>query len=116
MRSQSPNFDTPIFYFKPYPGSEITKEVVENGYKLPSTTEEWGEFDYIGSSAPWVSKEKEKFFEAFKFYQKLGYSKRGRTLAYPFKKFGQWRCKNDQYRFPIEKFILEKIKPQQRLS
>ena len=116
LRSQSSNFDTPIFYFKPYPGSKITAEVVDNGYKLPSTTEEWGDFDYIGSSGPWISKEKEKFFEAFKFYLKLGYGKKGGALAYPLKKIGQWRCNNDQYKFPIEKYIIEKIKPQQRLS
>lgn len=116
LRSQSSNFDTPIFYFKPYPGSKITAEVVDNGYKLPSTTEEWGDFDYIGSSGPWISKEKEKFFEAFKFYLKLGYGKKGGALAYPLKKIGQWRCNNDQYKFPVEKYIIEKIKPQQRLS
>jgi anaerobic magnesium-protoporphyrin IX monomethyl ester cyclase len=116
LRSQSSNFDTPIFYFKPYPGSEITTEVVENGYKLPSTTEEWGDFDYIGSSGPWISKEKEKFFEAFKFYLKLGYGRKGGALAYPLKKIGQWRCNNDQYKFPVEKYIIEKIRPQKRLS
>ena len=116
LRSQSSNFDTPIFYFKPYPGSKITAEVVDNGYKLPSTTEEWGDFDYIGSSGPWISKEKEKFFEAFKFYLKLGYGRKGGALAYPLKKIGQWRCNNDQYKFPVEKYIIEKIRPQQRLS
>jgi radical SAM superfamily enzyme YgiQ (UPF0313 family) len=116
LRSQSSNFDTPIFYFKPYPGSKITAEVVDNGYKLPSTTEEWGDFDYIGSSGPWISKEKERFFEAFKFYLRLGYGKKGGALAYPLKKIGQWRCKNDQYKFPVEKYIIEKIRPQQRLS
>ena len=116
LRNQSSNFDTPIFYFKPYPGSEITKEVVEKGYILPLTTGEWGDFDYIGSSGPWVSKEKEQFFEAFKFYLKLGYGKNGGVLAYPLKKIGRWRCKNDQYKFPVEKYIIEKIRPQQRLS
>ncbi len=116
LRSQSSNFDTPIFYFKPYPGSKITAEVVDNGYKLPSTTEEWGDFDYIGSSGPWISKEKERFFEAFKFYLRLGYGRKGGALAYPLKKIGQWRCNNDQYKFPVEKYIIEKIRPQQRLS
>lgn len=116
LRSQSPKFETPIFYFKPYPGSVITQEVVDNGYKLPATTKEWGDFDYIGSSGPWVSKEKEKFFEAFKFYLKLGYGRNRGTLTFPLKKIGQWRCKNDNYNFPIEKIIIEKIKPQQRLS
>jgi radical SAM superfamily enzyme YgiQ (UPF0313 family) len=113
LRSHSPNFETPIFYFKPYPGSVITKEVVNNGYELPSSTEEWGDFDYIGSSGPWVSSEKENFFEAFKFYLKLGYGRKRGVLFYPLRKLGQWRCNNDQYKFPIEKFIIEKIRPKQ---
>ena len=81
LRSQSPKFETPIFYFKPYPGSAITQEVVNSGYKLPATTEEWGDFDYIGSSGPWVTKEKEKYFEAFKFYLKLGYGRNRGALT-----------------------------------
>ena len=116
LRNQSPKFDTPIFYFKPYPGSVITQKVVNEGYVLPTSTEEWGNFDYIGSSGPWVSKEKERFFEAFKFYLKLGYGRNRGAFTFPLKKIGQWRCKNDNYKFPIEKYILEKIKPQQRLS
>ncbi|MCH8942962.1 MAG: B12-binding domain-containing radical SAM protein [Bacteroidetes bacterium] len=116
LSSQNPNFETPIFYFKPYPGSTITDEVVNNGYALPSSTEEWGDFDYIGSSGPWVSNEKEDFFEAFKFYLKLGYGRKRGILFYPLRKIGQWRCNNDQYKFPIEKFIIEIIRTNQRLS
>jgi radical SAM superfamily enzyme YgiQ (UPF0313 family) len=116
LRSHSPNFDTPIFYFNPYPGSAITEEVVNNGYELPSSTEEWGDFDYIGSSGPWVSREKESFFEAFKFYLKLGYGRKRGLPFYPLRKIGQWRCNNDQYKFPIEKFIIENIRPKQRSS
>ena len=116
LRSKSPKFETPIFYFKPYPGSAITEEVVRNGYMIPASTEEWGDFDYIGSSGPWVSKEKEKFFEAFKFYLKLGHGRKGGKFAYPLKKIGRWRCKNDVYKFPLEKFIIEKIRPKRQLS
>ncbi|GAB4171897.1 MAG: hypothetical protein Fur005_33640 [Roseiflexaceae bacterium] len=31
LRSMSPKFETPMFYFKPYPGSRITQEVVNQG-------------------------------------------------------------------------------------
>ena len=51
LRSMSPDFDTPLFYFKPYPGSPITAEVVRAGYSLPRTLEEWAEFDFIGVSS-----------------------------------------------------------------
>ena len=116
LRNKSAGFDTPIFYFKPYPGSQITQDVVDEGYKLPETTLEWGDFDYIGSSGPWVSKEKERFFEAFKFYLKVGYGKERGPLFYPLRKISQWRCKNDQFKFPIEKVIIDRLRPEKQLS
>ncbi|MFT4681519.1 MAG: anaerobic magnesium-protoporphyrin IX monomethyl ester cyclase [Granulosicoccus sp.] len=41
LASMSENFDTPIFYFKPYPGSKITMDAVKDGYELPASIEEW---------------------------------------------------------------------------
>jgi len=31
LRSLSPGFETPIFYFKPYPGSALTDDAVRSG-------------------------------------------------------------------------------------
>ena len=116
LRSKSHKFDTPIFYFKPYPGSAITDEVVKNGYVLPQTTDEWAEFDYIGSSGPWVSKEKEEFFENFKFYLKQAFSKKGGILFLPIRKLGQWRVKRENFHFPIERKMHETFITQKKLS
>lgn len=116
LRSKSNKFDTPIFYFKPYPGSEITQNMVKKGYVLPQTTKEWAKFDYIGSSGPWVSKEKVKFFEAFKFYLKLAYGPKHKLLAYPLRRLSQWRCEKEKFNFPIEKLVINMIRPKQRLS
>jgi radical SAM superfamily enzyme YgiQ (UPF0313 family) len=52
LRTMSSRFETPINYFKPYPGSPITQEVVRSGYRLPETLAEWAEFDFDGSSGP----------------------------------------------------------------
>lgn len=116
LRSQSKKFDSPIFYFKPYPGSTITKEVVEKGYVLPQTTDEWSNFDYIGSSGPWVSKEKEQFFENFKFYLKLAHSEKRNIAVYPFKELSRWRLKKDRFQFPIEKKVYSMFMNEKKLS
>ena len=89
---------------------------MKNGYELPKTTKEWADFDYIGSSGPWVSKEKERFFEAFKFYLKVAYGKDRGPIFYILRKISQWRCKKDQFRFPIEKQIITRLMPQKQLS
>jgi radical SAM superfamily enzyme YgiQ (UPF0313 family) len=67
LQAMSPNFTTPIFYFKPYPGSEIVTTAVARGYRLPDTLEAWSTFDYVeGLPGPWVSREKYERIEDFK--------------------------------------------------
>jgi hypothetical protein len=39
LRALSPGFETPIFYFKPYPGSALTDDAVRDGYVLPAEQE-----------------------------------------------------------------------------
>lgn len=115
LSAMSSTFETPIFYFKPYPGSKITEEVSANGYELPKSIMEWSAFDYIGSSGPWVSKEKYIFVERFKFYNKLSQKRKGiieRSLA----RVAKWRLSADLYSWPIEKTLFEKLKKQQKLS
>lgn len=115
LRAMSDGFDTPIFYFKPYPGSAITSEVVKNGYSLPEKTEDWGEFDYIGSHGPWVSTEKRKKIERLKFYLKLAYSKKGKSIPL-LSAVAKRRVKNSGFAFPIEKWVFESLRPSKRLS
>ena len=67
LQSMSPAFTTPVFYFKPYPGSEIVSDAVARGYRLPDTLEAWSTFDFVeGLPGPWVSREKYARVEAFK--------------------------------------------------
>ncbi len=69
LRAMSPDFETPIFYFKPYPGSDLVTEAVARGFRLPETLEAWSQFDYVdGMPGPWVSAEKFKLIERFKFF------------------------------------------------
>jgi radical SAM superfamily enzyme YgiQ (UPF0313 family) len=111
----SPKFDTPIFYFKPYPGTQITREVVEAGeYELPITIQEWSEFDYVGSRGPWVDDEKYDLFEKYKFYLKL--NKQSRFYIKPLAKLAKWRIQNMNFNYPIEKRVIELFKTQKKLS
>ncbi len=114
LSRMSPGFRTPIFYFKPYPGSKITEDAVRDGFVMPATTREWAEFDF-GVSGPWVSPEKFAFFENFKFYNRLAHNHRGNLLA-PLKHIARWRLNRDNYTFPIERKIVEVLRPELVLS
>ncbi len=115
LRAMSPDFETPIFYYKPYPGSQIATEVVQNGYALPDSLDEWADFDYIGSSGPWVSREKYRLIERFKFYNRFAGGK-SNLLRRPLQTLATWRCQRHFYEIPIEKFIVDRLKPMPKLS
>ena len=110
-----PGFTTPIFYFKPYPGSKITDDVVKEGYKLPATIKEWSDFDFVDSIGPWVDQDKYKLIERFKFFNKIAGRKKS-LLSFPIQWVANFRCKNKIFSFPIEKYIYDKLFSKQELS
>lgn len=116
LRAMSPEFLTPIYYFKPYPGSALVIEAVERGYRLPQTLAEWARFDYVaGEPGPWVSAEKFELIERFKFFHELAWKKAspGRALL---QRIARYRCNKDNYRWPVEMLFTRWLAPAQKLS
>ena len=116
LRSLSPEFLTPIYYFKPYPGSELVIEAVARGFRLPQTLEAWSEFDYVaGMPGPWVSPEKFKLIERFKFFHELAWKRMSRSKRL-LQQLARYRCNTDNYRWPVEMLLTRWVLPAQRLS
>jgi anaerobic magnesium-protoporphyrin IX monomethyl ester cyclase len=116
LRSMSPDFLTPIFYFKPYPGSALVIEAVERGFRLPETLEAWAKFDYVaGDPGPWVSPEKFKLIERFKFFHELAWKPMSRSKRL-LQQLARYRCHKDNYRWPVEMLLTRWVLPAQRLS
>ena len=116
LRAMSPEFLTPIFYFKPYPGSAIVADAVARGYRLPETLEEWARFDYVqGDPGPWVSPEKFRLIERFKFFHELAWkpaSPAGRVLQ----QVARYRCSRSAFRWPVEMVLARAWRAEPRLS
>lgn len=115
LRAMSPQFETPIFYYQPYPGSRIADEVVRNGYQLPTSLDAWADFDFVGGSGPWVDEQTYRLVERFKFYNRFA----GGAETWPRRPLqivARWRCRHDWYHAPLEKALVEWLKPGQRLS
>jgi radical SAM superfamily enzyme YgiQ (UPF0313 family) len=116
LRAMSPDFLTPIFYFKPYPGSALVIDAVKRGFLLPDTLEAWSSFDYVaGEAGPWVTPEKFELIERFKFFHELAWkrSARGRRLL---QRLARLRCTRRDFRFPVEMLFRRWLVPAQRLS
>ena len=55
LRRSNPDFDTPIFYYRPYPGNPMAEQSKERGYVFPNGLEAWADFDYVGGRGPWIT-------------------------------------------------------------
>ena len=112
LRSMSDAFETPIFYFKPYPGSAIVTDAVARGFRLPDSLTDWSRFDFVaGLPGPWVSAEKYQLIERFKFFLDLA----GRRTSM-LRRLAQMRCRRNDFRFPIEMHLMRWLWPAQKLS
>jgi anaerobic magnesium-protoporphyrin IX monomethyl ester cyclase len=113
LRAMSPHFETPIFYYKPYPGSALADNVQD---QVPRTLDEWANFDYVqGAAGNWVSPEVYRRVERFKFYNSMAWGPETRARR-PLQRIARWRARNDCYAFPVEKFLVETLRPAERLS
>lgn len=115
LRAMSPGFETPVFYFKPYPGTALTDEAVADGYALPCNLDDWSRFDFIGSSGPWISPSVHRMVERFKFYQRIAWAP-GSPLSRPIRHLARWRLRRDAYALPLEKILADRLWPQPELS
>lgn len=115
LRAMSPTFQTPIFYFKPYPGIPLTEDAVRKGYEPPKTLDEWARFDIYDADSPWVTPERQRLVERYKFYLGLGYDA-AKGWRKPLEKLARWRCEGRRLSFPVEKAVSQILNPPQTLS
>lgn len=115
LRAMSPNFTTPIYYFKPYPGTPLTDEAERHGYVSPKTLQEWADWDWFDSTGPWVTPERQRLIERYKFYQEVAYQE-PRLLKRPLQRLARWRCEGSRFALPIEKLVSQWLRPPEALS
>lgn len=114
LRRMHDAFETPIFYYRPYPGNPLADEARRQGYVFPETLEAWADFDYVGQGGPWVSARRRRDVERFKFYVRHAW-KPGRW-RWPLRAAARWRCEHDWYSWPVEKRLVELVKRPQQVS
>lgn len=115
LAAMSPTFQTPVFFFKPYPGTPLTEEAVRAGFRLPATLAEWALFDFYAGDGPFTTPARTRLVERFRWYEKHAY---GTAPAWkrPVAALARWRCERRAFRFPVEKAVGELLFPEPVLS
>jgi anaerobic magnesium-protoporphyrin IX monomethyl ester cyclase len=114
LRRSNADFETPIFYYRPYPGNPMAEQSAAQGYVFPRGLEEWADFDYVGGRGPWITPAQWQKVERFKFYTRHAW-KPG-AWRWPLRATAQFRCRHDWYDLPVEKLIVDFVRPPQQAS
>ena len=114
LRAMHPRFETPIFYYRPYPGNPIADAARAAGYEFPRGLAGWADFDYVSGRGPWISPARWQQIERFKFYSRHAWQPGG--WRWPLRIASRWRCERDWYGLPVEKALVEWVRPPQQVS
>jgi anaerobic magnesium-protoporphyrin IX monomethyl ester cyclase len=114
LRGMHPRFETPIFYYRPYPGNPIADVALAQGYEFPRGLEAWADFDYVGDRGPWISAARWRHIERFKFYTRHAWQPG--VWRWPLRAAARWRCDRDWYHAPVEKALVELVRRPQQVS
>ena len=115
LSAMSPSFQTPVFFFKPYPGTPLTEEAARHGFRLPATLAEWALFDFYEGDGPFTTAARTRLVERFRWYQKRAYAP-SPLWKRPLAALARWRCERRAFRFPVEKAVGERLFPEPLLS
>jgi hypothetical protein len=86
----------------------------QHGYVFPRGLEQWADFDYVGGRGPWLSPAQWRKVERFKFYTRHAW-KPG-AWRWPLRTASRIRCEHDCYDWPVEKMIVDFVRPPQQVS
>jgi radical SAM superfamily enzyme YgiQ (UPF0313 family) len=111
LRDIDGSFETPIYFYAPYPGTELAARMPALGFTPPETLEDWQDVDLDHSIGPWITRPVRKWVPRYNFYLRHGYGDPGRhwgrRLLHAASKA---RVKAGFYGFDVERRAVEALK------
>lgn len=108
LRKINGGFETPIYFYAPYPGTELSERMPALGFEAPKRLEDWENVDLDHSIGPWISEPVRKFVPRYNFYLRHAFEPVEGGLG---KHVAQWfarlRVRFDFYRFDFERRLVD---------
>jgi radical SAM superfamily enzyme YgiQ (UPF0313 family) len=102
VRAVSHDLEATLYFYAPYPGTELVGELEARGVALPGRTEDWVDFTI---DSAWLAGpgDLERRVRDLNFYFRHGYAKKSPNLVRALVRFlARVRCDHDWYRWPVE--------------
>jgi anaerobic magnesium-protoporphyrin IX monomethyl ester cyclase len=81
IREIDGEFETPIFFYTPYPQTSLAHPMAAPSLMTPRTLEDWGRVDLDHSIGSWISEPVRRAVPRYNFYLRHGYQKPGLRLG-----------------------------------
>jgi radical SAM superfamily enzyme YgiQ (UPF0313 family) len=111
IRRTSARHEASVYFYSPYPGTEMVHELETRGLRLPDKLEDWENFNIEGAWLPRDNRRLVKRIRNLNFYLRHGYSaSSGSAARRLLRGISRWRCEHDWYGFGIERFVAEGLR------
>ena len=110
LRRIDPGFETPIYFYAPYPGTELAERMPAMGFTAPERLEQWREVDLDHSIGPWISDSVRRWVPRYNFYMRQAFEGRRGLLRRLLAKVARLRVARDFYRFDVERRAFDWLK------
>ena len=111
LKKINPRFEFGLFFFTPYPGTELFEYLRRKDYHLPASLTAWAEIDFTSYAGYWVSRHEREHVERFKFYARLATEPGdGSLFIAPLQKMAETRVNKEFFRFPVEKSVIDFVR------
>lgn len=111
LREIDPGFETPIYFYAPYPGTELAERMPAMGFQAPRSLEDWREVDLDHSIGPWISPAVRRWVPRYNFYLRHGYEgTSGHWSRRLLHRIARARTRRDFYGFDVERRAVDLLK------
>ena len=104
IRDIDGEFETPIYFYAPYPGTELAERMPSLGFAAPARLEDWEGVDLDHSIGPWIPRPVRRWVPRWNFYLRHGYQRPARSLGRRLlHRIARARVRTGFYRFDLER-------------
>lgn len=112
LKGIDPDFETPIYFYAPYPGTELARELEQAGWSHKGRLEDWFGFDIRKERYPWTTAEYVRKVRNLNFYLQKAYpgTTRNGRIRRALGRLAQWRLERDALGWPFERHTFAVLK------
>jgi radical SAM superfamily enzyme YgiQ (UPF0313 family) len=110
LRRIDGSFETPIYFYAPYPGTELAATMPALGFAAPERLEQWREVDLDHSIGPWISESVRRWVPRYNFYLQKAYDERKGVARALVRHAARLRVRRDFFAYDLERRAVDLFK------